>query len=148
MCIQRFALLYTIVLDVLKCLVPVDVRLADTEQVEIRPVDDEHGFLTATHLGVEVDTLVVLWDDDNDGDGCEESSIQLLCSHCSLITSNTVLLGDDILILQRFCVVVECAGVLLLVRDHATAVVLFNGAAMSPHTNRPTISICLPVANS
>ena len=73
MCIQRFALLYTIVLDVLECLVPVDVWLADTEQVEIRPVDDEHRFLTVTHLGVAVDTLVVLSDDVNDGDGCEES---------------------------------------------------------------------------
>lgn len=102
MCIQRFALLHTHVLDVLKCLVPVDVRLADSEQVEIWPVDNEHRLLTATHLEVEVDTtIVVLCDDGNDGDVCEKSSIQLLCSHCSLITSSSVLLGDDILGLQN-----------------------------------------------
>ena len=90
-CIQRFALLHTHILHVLKCLMPVNVRLADTEEVEIRPVDDEHRFLTATHLGVEVDAFVVLYDDDNEGVVCEESSIQLLlCSHCSLITSSSV----------------------------------------------------------
>ena len=60
MCIQRFALLHTHSLDVLKCFVPVDVRLADTEEVEIRPIDNEHGLLTVTHLGAEVDALAVL----------------------------------------------------------------------------------------
>lgn len=59
-CVQRFALLHTHGLDVLECFMPVDVRLANTEQVEIRPVDNEHRFLAVTHLEVEVDTLVVL----------------------------------------------------------------------------------------
>lgn len=62
MCVQRFALLHTHGFDVLECLMPVDVGLADTEQVEIRPVNNEHSFLTVTHLDVEVDTLVILCD--------------------------------------------------------------------------------------
>ncbi len=60
MCIQRFALLHPHALDVFKCLMPVDVRLANPEQVEIRPVNNEHRLLTATHLEVELDALVVL----------------------------------------------------------------------------------------
>ena len=62
MCIQRFALLLPHALDIFKRLMPVDVRLADPEQVEIRPVDNEHRLLTVTHLEVEPDALVVLCD--------------------------------------------------------------------------------------
>lgn len=64
-CIQRFALLHTHGLDVFECLMPVDVRFANTEQVEIRPVDNEHRLLTVTHLEVEVDTVKV-WCDSSE----------------------------------------------------------------------------------
>lgn len=43
---------------------PVDVRLTNTEQVEIRPVDNEHRLLAVTHLEVEVGTFLVLCNEE------------------------------------------------------------------------------------
>jgi len=50
--VEVFSLLDTCGLDVLQRLVSVEMGLARSQEVQVRAIDDQHGFLPVTHLSV------------------------------------------------------------------------------------------------
>ena len=50
LCIQSLALMYTHFLYVCEGFMAVDMRFADSEEVEIGAIDDEDGFLAVFHF--------------------------------------------------------------------------------------------------